>query len=110
MVSEEEIRRKVKALKRFYLDVLNYIVVNFIFILVWLTFDTTGTFWPKYILVIWGIVLALRAFRTGVVSLLFPHVSFLSQRWEEQKVRELMRRRNFHRKASLDKDKNKPKK
>ena len=110
MVSEEEVRKKVKALKRFYLDVINFTFINFVLILVWLTFDKTGTFWPKYILVIWGIVLILRAFRTGVVALMFPQVSFLSQRWEEQKVREFMRRRDFQRKVPLDKDKKKHKK
>jgi len=105
MIKEEAIRKKVKALRRFYMDVINFVVVNFILVLIWLTFDKTGVFWPKYVIVVWGLILAIKAFRMGVVPLIFHRSSFLSQEWEERKVRELMRRRPPHHKVHMDKDK-----
>ena len=94
MQKEEEVRRKVKVLKRFYMDVVNFAVVNAILILIWLTFDRTGTFWPKYVLLIWGILLVFKSYRMGIMSLMFPHTSFLNHDWEEKKVREILRKQN----------------
>ncbi len=105
MLREDEIRKKVKILKRFYLDVIYFGTVNFILILIWLTFDRTGTFWPKYVIVVWGVALIFRAYRMGVVPFIFHRVSFLSQDWEDKKVKEITRHRNIHRKAPLPKDK-----
>ena len=104
MHREEEVRKKIKALKRFYMDVVNFILINLMLTLIWLTFDRTGTFWPKYVIVVWGIALIFKAYRVGVISLIFPPVSFLKQDWEEKKVRELMRRRSIHPKTPLDKN------
>jgi hypothetical protein len=96
MQKEEEIRRRVKVLRRFYMDVINFAVINAILILIWLTFDKTGTFWPKYVILIWGILLVFKASRMGTISLIFPRTSFLSHDWEEKKVRELIRKQNRH--------------
>ena len=63
MNREEEVRKKVKVLKRFYTDVIYFGVVTLILTLIWLTFDRTGSFWPKYVIVIWGIALIFKAFR-----------------------------------------------
>lgn len=98
MLKEEEIRKKIKILKRFYMDVINFAVVNAILILIWLTFDKTGTFWPKYVMLIWGILLVFKAYRMGVAPLIFPRSSFLNREWEERKVRELLRKQNAHHK------------
>jgi hypothetical protein len=91
MTREEEVRKKVKALKSFYKDIINYLVVNGALIVIWFTFDRTGSFWPKYILLVWGIAIVLRASRTGVLKHFFHKSSFLSPEWEEKKVREYMR-------------------
>jgi hypothetical protein len=96
MLKEEEIRKRIKVLKRFYVDVINFAVVNAILILIWLTFDKTGTFWPKYVILIWGILLVFKAYRMGVAPLIFPRSSFLSRDWEEKKVRELLRKQHVH--------------
>jgi len=105
MVREDEVRKKVKALKRFYMDVINFILVNIILSLIWFTFDKTGTYWPKYVILVWGLALIFKAYRTGVVSLLLPHVSVFNENWEEKKVKEIMRHRNFQRKVHPNKDK-----
>ena len=105
MLKEEEVRKRVKALKGFYMDLINFAVVNIILILIWFTFDKTGAFWPKYVLAVWGIVLIYRAFRMGIIPLIFHRSSFLTPDWEEKKVREIMRRRAFHRPPPSDKNK-----
>ncbi|MBA3812900.1 MAG: 2TM domain-containing protein [Alphaproteobacteria bacterium] len=99
MQKEEEIRRKVKILRRFYMDIINFAIVNAILILIWLTFDRTGTFWPKYVILIWGILLVFKAYRMGTMSLIFPHSTFLSHEWEEKKIREMLRKQNRHPKS-----------
>lgn len=105
MLREEEVRKKVKVLKRFYMDVIYFGIVNFILILIWLTFDRTGTFWPKYVIVVWGIALIFRAYRMRVIPFMFHRVAFLSQDWEDKKVKEIIRHQNFRRKSPLHKDK-----
>jgi len=107
MLREETVRKRVKHLKRFYMDLINFIIVNIILTLVWLTFDRTGTFWPKYVIVVWGIVLIFRAFRMRIIPLIFPRIAILSQDWEERKVREIMRRRDLQRKIPLNRDEKK---
>ncbi len=96
MTREEEVRKKVKALKMFYKDLINFAIVNSVLILIWLTFDRTGTFWPKYVMLVWAIALVLRASRSGVTPLMFHRSSFLSPEWEEKKVKEIMKHHKFH--------------
>ena len=99
MLKEEEIRKKIKSLRRFYMDLINFVVVNAILVLIWLTFDKTGTFWPKYVILIWGILLVFKAYRMGIVHLMFPRTAFLNHDWEEKKVKELLRKQNIHSKS-----------
>lgn len=94
MLREEEIRKKIKLLRRFYMDIINFFIVNSLLILIWVTFDKTGTFWPKYVLLIWGILLVFKAHRMRIVPLLFPRAHFLNHDWEEKKVRELLRKQS----------------
>lgn len=103
MSHEEEIRKRIKKLKQFYLDVVNFFIVNIILILIWLTFDRTGTFWPKYVILIWGILLIFKAYRMGLMYFIFPHTSFLSHDWEEKKVKEILRKEAMHHKHTPSK-------
>ena len=109
MLREEEIRKRVKILRQFYMDLVAYALVNFIIVLIWFVFDQTGTFWPKYVIVIWGIILIYRASRMGVLPLIFHRSSLFSQEWEERKVRQLMRKRPFFDRETSEKDKSKKK-
>lgn len=104
MLSIEEARRKVRVLKRFYMEVINFFIVNMVLIMLWLTLDRSGTFWPKYVIVIWGFVLVLKAYRLKIIPLLFYRHSLLDQNWEEKKVRELMRRQDSFLKGSSKKN------
>ena len=115
MLNEDEVRKRIKRLKQFYMDIINFLVVNGILTLIWFTFDKTGTFWPKYVILIWGILLIFKAYRMRLLYFIFPHASFLTHDWEEKKVREILRKQNMHRKPTDhkkedEKEKNKDKK
>lgn len=101
-MKEQEARKKVKALKGLYMDVLTYVFVNMILILLWLTFDRGGLFWPKYVIVIWGIVLGFKAYRKDVIPLVLHHISFLTPEWETKKIRELKGHHPVQRKVHLN--------
>lgn len=92
MLTEPEIRAKVRALKRFYNELLNYAIINALLIMIWFLFERNTHFWPKYVIVIWGFALIFKACRLGLIPLLFPHLSFLNAEWEEKKVEELMKK------------------
>ena len=44
MSHEDAIRKRVKTLKQFYMDVFTFVLINSIIVLIWLVFDQTGTF------------------------------------------------------------------
>lgn len=101
MTKEEEIRKQVKALKRFYMDGLVFIIVNAVLILVWALTDTSEIFWPKYVLLVWGLVLVFKAYRLGVLHFFSNHFFFLTSEWEEKKVKELTEGRQEQRRIQL---------
>lgn len=101
MTKEEEVRKQVKNLKRFYMDGLVFAVVNFLLILVWAITDISSTFWPKYVLLVWGMALFFKAYRLGLLSFLSNHISFMTSEWEERKVKELTEGRRDQRKIQL---------
>ena len=47
MSHEEVIRKRVKILKQFYMDVFTFVLVNGIIVLIWFVFDQTGLFGPN---------------------------------------------------------------
>ncbi len=104
MMTEQDVRRKVKALKRFYMDLTSYTFINILLIFVWLAFDRSGVFWPKYVIVVWGFVLLARAYWMGVLSPFLCHISFLTPDWEKKKVEEMMGKRHLQRKVPLRRD------
>lgn len=109
MLKEDEVRKKIKHLKQFYMDIINFLVVNIILTLIWFTFDKTGTFWPKYVILIWGILLVFKAYRMKLMYFIFPRSSFLTPDWEEKKVKEILRKEAMHRKHTPHKKDNKKK-
>lgn len=87
MHTEEEIRRRVKKLQKFYMNLLVFVGVNVLFSLVWLTSHRGTPFWPKYIIIIWGMFLIIKAYRMKIFS---EYIPFLTPEWEKQKIQELM--------------------
>lgn len=104
MTKEEEVRKSVKALKRFYMDAITFAFVNIALIMVWLTFDTSKTFWPKYVMLVWGIALIFRGYRMGLTPLFLHYISFLSPDWEEKKIQEFKGRHYEQHKIQLNRD------
>lgn len=102
MIAEDDVRKKVKALRALYRDVINFIVMSVVLIFIWLIFDKNGNFWPKYVILFWGIGLALMAMSKGLFPLIFHRLSFFDERWEERKVKELSRRLQIHHKPPED--------
>lgn len=101
MTKEDEVRKQVKALKRFYMDGIFFAIVNAILIIVWLMTDTSETFWPKYVLLVWGMTLVFKAYRLGVLPLFSHHFSFLTSEWEEKKIKELTQDHRNQRRIQL---------
>jgi hypothetical protein len=104
MMKEEDIRKKVKLLRRFYTDSLTLVIVNALLILVWLVFDRDTSFWPKYVILVSAIALALKAYRMGILPLFSHHVSFLTPEWEEEKIKQLMGNQSSQHKVQLSRD------
>ncbi len=101
MKKEEQIRKKVRALRQFYRDLITFCVGNAAFILIWLTFENGGPFWPKYVLLVSGIALIFKAYRMNVFPLFLHHFSFLTPEWEEKKVQELLKKPELQQKIHL---------
>ena len=87
-MNEEEIkyqraRKKVEALKGFYVHLGVYVTINLLLFLInmILSPDRLWFFWP---LMGWGIAIALHAFRV------FGSGGIFGTDWEERKIREIM--------------------
>lgn len=105
MLREEEVRKKVRALRKLYIDTTTFVVVNIVLILIWLAFDSSAVFWPKYVILISGIALVFRAYRMNIFPLFCDHIPFLTKEWEDKKVKEMMGSRNVQKKVTLARDK-----
>ena len=101
-MKEQVARKKIKALKGLYTEIISFVFVNAILIVIWLALDRSGSFWPKYVMAIWGIVLAFKAYNLGIIPLGLNRISFLTPEWEERKVEELMEQRHIQRKIHLN--------
>ena len=107
MTEEENVRRKVRALRHFYRDLINFVVMSVVLVCIWWIFDKSGNFWPKYVIVFWGIGLIFMAMNKGIFPLIFHRMTFLDEKWEEKKVKELKRRLPLQPKIPSDSDQKK---
>ena len=105
MSKEEDVRKQVKLLKRFYMDSFTFAIVNIVFIFIWLSVDRSMTFWPKYVIVIWGLALIFKAYRMGIIPLFSQRLAFLTPEWEEKKIKELTSGHQEQRRVQLNRDK-----
>ncbi|MBY0501282.1 MAG: 2TM domain-containing protein [Alphaproteobacteria bacterium] len=105
MLSEEEVRKKVRALRRLYIDTTTFVVMNIALILIWLTFDSSSIFWPKYVILISAIALIFRAYRMNIFPLFCNRIPFLTKEWEDKKVKEMMGHHDVQKKVTLARDK-----
>jgi hypothetical protein len=101
MITEAEARQQVKNLQRFYMDGLVFITVNVLLILVWAITDTSSIFWPKYVLLVWGMVLLFKAYRLDILHFFIHQFTFLASEWEEKKIKELSQNHRGQRRIKL---------
>lgn len=90
--SEEHARETARTLRRLYLDLLVYGLVNFGLVIIW-ALSGVGYFWPIWVIVGWGMALVIHAAVTGTLPFARDFLPFLQPDWEEQKVKELLDRR-----------------
>jgi hypothetical protein len=107
MSREDDVRKKVKLLRLFYMDTFTFALVNIVFIFIWLSVDRSMTFWPKYVIVVWGLALIFKAYRMGIIPLFSQRFSFLTAEWEEKKIKELTTGHQEQRRVQLNRDKRK---
>ncbi len=58
----ERARSRLHAKRKFYSDVVAYLVINGILVVVW-AIGGHGSFWPGWVMAIWGALLLLDAYR-----------------------------------------------
>lgn len=97
--NEKDVHGYVRYLKNFYGELSVYILVITISLIVWLLMGG-GYFWPLWIILIWGLVLLLKASRLHVINPFFytaahkfrEKLPFIRPQWQEEKVQEILKK------------------
>ncbi|HCI48970.1 MAG: hypothetical protein A2977_01055 [Alphaproteobacteria bacterium RIFCSPLOWO2_01_FULL_45_8] len=97
--SEKDVHGYVRYLKNFYGELSVYILVITISLIVWLLMGG-GYFWPLWIILIWGIVLLLKASRLHIINPFLyegahkfrEKLPFIRPQWQEEKVQEILKK------------------
>ena len=80
----EETKRRVKALRDFYKNLVTYIGVNVLLIVINLI-TSPGSLWFYWVTIFWGIGIVIH----GAKVFLFKD-KFLGKEWEERKIKEIL--------------------
>lgn len=80
----EKAKRRVEELKKFYGNLITYIVVNIVLIIINLV-TSPGNLWFYWVTFFWGIAIVLQASRVFVLK-----GRFFGDTWEQKKIKELM--------------------
>jgi hypothetical protein len=102
--NEHDVQKYVSSLKNFYGELSSYILVVTISLIVWLL-SGGGYFWPIWVILIWGIVLFLKASKLHIISPLYYSKShdlreklpFIKEEWSQQKAQEILKKLNISR-------------
>ncbi|MBN9413246.1 MAG: 2TM domain-containing protein [Candidatus Paracaedimonas acanthamoebae] len=89
-LTEIEIKARVKELRNFYVDLTLYGAVNLGLILIW-AISGGGYFWPIWVIVGWGIGMALKAISLDMIPALADLFPFFAKTWEEQQIKRMMK-------------------
>ena len=82
----DKAKKRVEELKKFYSNLVTYIVVNLVLIIINLV-TSPGSLWFYWVTIFWGIALLLHA--SGVF--IFKG-KFFGEEWEKKKIKEIMER------------------
>jgi len=79
-------KKRVEELKKFYSNLVTYIVVNIVLIIINLV-TSPGSLWFFWVTIFWGIAILLHASRVFIFK-----GKFLGEEWEQKKIKEIMER------------------
>lgn len=88
---EIEIRLHVRELKKFYTNLVVYIAIFILCLIIWLI-TGAGSFWPIWVMLAFGAASVLQAVRLRQLPLLEEYLTFLRSDWEEQQIKELLKK------------------
>ena len=89
MMSDEKYnkaKKRVEELKKFYSNLVTYIVVNIVLVIINLV-TSPGSLWFYWVTIFWGIAILLHASRVFIFK-----GKFLGEEWEQKKIKEIMER------------------
>ena len=89
MMSDEQYdkaKKRVEELKKFYSNLVTYIVINLVLIIINLV-TSPGSLWFYWVTIFWGIAILLHASRVFIFK-----GKFLGEKWEQKKIKEIMER------------------
>ena len=82
----DKAKKRVEELKKFYSNLVTYIVVNIVLVIINLV-TSPGSLWFYWVTIFWGIAILLHASRVFIFK-----GKFLGEEWEQKKIKEIMER------------------
>ena len=80
----DKAKKRVEELKKFYSNLVTYIVVNIVLIIIYFV-TSPGSLWFYWITIFWGIAILLQASRVFIFK-----GKFLGEEWEQKKIKEIL--------------------
>lgn len=88
-MQEQELKKRIRALREFYQSLVIYGLVNAGLIIVWAV-SGGGYFWPIWVIVGWGLGLGISAVSLGLLPQLGSLFPVFSPEWEDEQLRKHM--------------------
>ena len=73
----DKAKKRVEELKKFYSNLVTYIVINLV--------TSSGSLWFYWVTIFWGIAILLHASRVFIFK-----GKFLGEEWEKKKIKEIL--------------------
>ena len=80
----EKAKKRVEELKKFYGNLITYVVINVILIIINLV-TSPGNLWFYWVTIFWGIAILMHASRVFVLK-----GKVFGEEWEQKKIKEIM--------------------
>lgn len=80
----DKAKKRVEELKKFYSNLVTYIVINLVLIIINLV-TGPGSLWFYWVTIFWGIAILLHASRVFIFK-----GKFLGEEWEKKKIKEIL--------------------
>ena len=80
----DKAKKRVEELKKFYSNLVTYIVINLVLIIINLV-TSSGSLWFYWVTIFWGIAILLHASRVFIFK-----GKFLGEEWEKKKIKEIL--------------------